>query len=211
MKIELGKKALPKHVKSIVILEAAPQRLGDSIERLELAPKRRHNRRSRGMLRVIERVVLGQSKAARKVADEYDTLHRRSNRKKRDGWLRDLPLNGLRAARKGIKNGKVGLPLLPMMGPPPPSPMMGPPPPSPMMGPLPPSPMMGPPSPMPMMGPPPPFPMIGPPPPFPMMGPPPSAPMMGPPQVRPPFVFRMAPPLPPVHRVLLGGLRHLLP
>jgi len=107
MKLKLGRSKLPKFIKGIVIIKAATKRLGPTIDRLELVPKRRR-RRSRGALRILERIVLRRARVRARVAREYRILHRRSNRKRRNGWLRELAYNRLRAARKAGRIGRLG-------------------------------------------------------------------------------------------------------
>lgn len=107
MKLKLGRSKLPKFIKGIVILNAASQRLGATIERLELVPKRRR-RRSRGALRILERIALRRARARAREANEYRRLHFRSNRKRRDGWLSELISNRRRAARKAGRIGPIG-------------------------------------------------------------------------------------------------------
>jgi hypothetical protein len=44
--------------------------------------------------------------AVRTMEDQYIDRHNRSNRKKRDGWAKDLPTNMVKATRKGLKKVK---------------------------------------------------------------------------------------------------------
>lgn len=62
----------------------------------------RRKKRSRG-LRLIEKVVRRLSNAQNTMSDIYGARHERSNRKKRDGWLKDLIPNVVKAQRKGFK------------------------------------------------------------------------------------------------------------
>lgn len=45
--------------------------------------------------------------ALRVAANHYLDRHDRSNQKKKDGWIRDLGKNEMKAARKGIKKVKI--------------------------------------------------------------------------------------------------------
>jgi hypothetical protein len=63
---------------------------------------RKRKKRTRG-LRFIEKMVRRLSKARATAAGTYNARHERSNRKKRDGWLKDLIPNMVKAQRKGIK------------------------------------------------------------------------------------------------------------
>lgn len=49
--------------------------------------------------RAARRVATAQSKAA----GDYLSRHEKSNRKKKDGWVRDLAVNSMKASRKGTK------------------------------------------------------------------------------------------------------------
>lgn len=63
---------------------------------------RRRKKRSKG-LRLIEKVVRRVSKAQTAMASAYNGRHERSNQKKRDGWLKDLVPNIVKAQRRGLK------------------------------------------------------------------------------------------------------------
>lgn len=63
----------------------------------------RRKKRSKG-LRLIEKVVRRLSNAQNAMSDVYSARHERSNRKKRDGWLKDLIPNVVKAQRKGFKS-----------------------------------------------------------------------------------------------------------
>jgi hypothetical protein len=97
-------------------------RLGKSVRRItvlerdgasgEFAPvvifrnnkkKRKTSRAMRPLEKVVRRIVDAQESAA----DRYLARHNKSNRKRRDGWIRDLNLNMVRASRKGAKQLKV--------------------------------------------------------------------------------------------------------
>lgn len=92
---------LPRGIKSITILRATALRpAGASFERVEILPKRR-KKQSRGVARIVERVVLGRARVQSKVAEEYLARHRRSARRRRNGWLRDLAQNRMRSIRLG--------------------------------------------------------------------------------------------------------------
>jgi Family of unknown function (DUF6312) len=66
---------------------------------------RKRKKRSRG-LRLIEKVVRRLSRAQNTMSGVYSARHERSNRKKRDGWLKDLIPNVVKAQRKGYKRLK---------------------------------------------------------------------------------------------------------
>lgn len=54
-------------------------------------------------LRPMERRTRKMIEAQQTVLDELLDRHNRSNRKRRDGWLRDAGLNTMRSQRKGLK------------------------------------------------------------------------------------------------------------
>ena len=68
--------------------------------------KRKKKKQSKG-LRPVERVVRALADANDAVAGTYVRRHRRSNRKRKDGWLRDLAVNLGRAGNKGGKELEV--------------------------------------------------------------------------------------------------------
>jgi hypothetical protein len=95
------KAKLPKSVKRITILKSAGA--GAEVERVEVRQKKKRKKQSKG-LRIWERIVRGAAKSSQRTADNYLVRHRRANRKKRDGWFRDLSYNAMKARRKGSKS-----------------------------------------------------------------------------------------------------------
>lgn len=61
--------------------------------------KKRSSRGLRGMEKFVRRI--GKAQAA--AAGVYNMRHDRSNRKKKDGWMRDLIPNVMKAQRRAIK------------------------------------------------------------------------------------------------------------
>jgi len=104
MKVKVGRAKLPKFIKRIIILNAGTQPLA-AADRVKLLPQRRRKRRSKGLLRTWERLVLQRAKARAAAAQDYQKRHEHSNRKHRNGWLRDLSYNLIVAARRGSKVG----------------------------------------------------------------------------------------------------------
>src|SRR4051812_32703570 len=92
---------LPKSIKRITILAPANAPAGQSLgdEAQPQIVERRRRKRSKGFMRIWERVVRDTARAGARTAEEYLARHERSGRKKRDGWLRDYPLNMMRANR----------------------------------------------------------------------------------------------------------------
>ena len=67
-----------------------------------------------GKKRKISRELQGLEKGARRIADAQNVFastllmrHNRSNQKRRDGWVRDLAPNVIKAARKSVKRLRV--------------------------------------------------------------------------------------------------------
>jgi hypothetical protein len=70
---------------------------------------RRPRERKKGsrLLKPLETAIRRYADAAETCASTYLDEHRRSSRKRRDGWVRDLPLNAFKASRKGARQLKV--------------------------------------------------------------------------------------------------------
>jgi Family of unknown function (DUF6312) len=66
---------------------------------------RRGSRGKKGSrtFKAAEKSTRRRAKAQRKTAANYLMRHDKSNRKKKDGWIRDLFVNTVRADSKGIK------------------------------------------------------------------------------------------------------------
>jgi hypothetical protein len=99
---------LSKSIRRITVLQTDPSG--------HLAPVvvfRRGRSRKKGTrgFRIFERGTRRVMKAQRRAAGSYLSRHDKSNTKRRDGWIRDLPLNVVRAGQKMRKSLK--LPLLP--------------------------------------------------------------------------------------------------
>lgn len=95
---------LPKFIKSITVVRSksvSGQPEVQSAERIVVA--KRKKRESKGFLGFVERVIRHGAKAQAIGARSYLLRHDRSNRKRRDGWLRDQGLNRMRAQKKALK------------------------------------------------------------------------------------------------------------
>jgi hypothetical protein len=69
--------------------------------------RRRKNKKQTKGLKPIERLVRTVADANDAFGSSYASRHRRSNRKRRDGWLRDLAVNYAKAGNKGRKELEV--------------------------------------------------------------------------------------------------------
>jgi len=101
-------KKLPKAVKRITVLKSLerPTLGGGSLGRVEVKRKRKRKKQSKGITRLFERIARRSAKSNAKTAEAYLDRHRRSNKKRRDGWLRDFSYNLMRSRRKGGKSFK---------------------------------------------------------------------------------------------------------
>lgn len=89
-----------KGVKRITIL--GPDTNGAHAPVQVFKEKRKAKKGTRG-LRGVEKVARRALNAQSTMVSDYLDRHKRSNRKRRDGWLRDLSVNAVRANRKGMK------------------------------------------------------------------------------------------------------------
>lgn len=89
-----------KGVKRITIL--GPGSSGANAPVQVFKEKKRYKKGTRG-LRGIEKLARRAMNAHSTMVGDYLDRHKRANRKRRDGWLRDLPVNLVRANRKGMK------------------------------------------------------------------------------------------------------------
>jgi hypothetical protein len=60
-------------------------------------------KKTTAVLRPFERITRRVVDAQAKTAQSYRSRHDRSNQKKKDGWVRDLPVNVVRASQRGAK------------------------------------------------------------------------------------------------------------
>jgi hypothetical protein len=65
--------------------------------------KRSGKKKGTRALRWVERATRAMIDAPTKAGQAYVARHKKSNRKRRDGWLRDLNVNVVRASRRGTK------------------------------------------------------------------------------------------------------------
>jgi len=69
--------------------------------------KTKKSKKSKGALGVVDRAIRRVAKAEAAFANSYLDRHEQSNQDERDGWIKDLPVNVLRAQRKGMKQLKI--------------------------------------------------------------------------------------------------------
>lgn len=90
-------------IKSAVMVEMSE---GGSATRTVLYEQRRKRRGSK-RLRPLEKAMRRIARAQSTVANEYLDRHERSNRKKKNGWAKDLTKNISKSSRKGLKKLKM--------------------------------------------------------------------------------------------------------
>ena len=83
-------------IRRITIIES------DGSTRSRRVGKKRKRRVTKG-LKPLERAQRKTLSAAKRFTSVLDARNRRSNRKKRDGFLRDVPKNQAKALRKALK------------------------------------------------------------------------------------------------------------
>jgi hypothetical protein len=91
---------LSKQVRKITVFDREAS--GD-VRPVVVFSRRRKKKKQTKALRPIERLVRTVSDGNDAFASNYARRHRKSSRKRRNGWLRDLPLNLTRSATKGMK------------------------------------------------------------------------------------------------------------
>jgi mRNA-degrading endonuclease toxin of MazEF toxin-antitoxin module len=78
---------------------------------------RKKSKRKKGtpLLRPLEKGIRRLSDGAAAMTQSYTDRHRRSNEKKKNGWLRDMDRNASKAANKGRKAAKLRKPPMPFL------------------------------------------------------------------------------------------------
>jgi len=90
--------ALSKSIRQIAVLQRDPS--GHVVPVVVYRRGRSTKKGTRGFS-MFERATRRIMKAQRSAADSYLSRHEKSNTKRRDGWIRDLPLNLVRSGEKG--------------------------------------------------------------------------------------------------------------
>jgi Family of unknown function (DUF6312) len=91
---------LTKSVRQITVL----QRDGSgALSPVVVFKRRRSKKKSTRLLRPLEKSTRSIAEATDAFTGSYLKRHKRSNRKHRDGWLRDVPGNNVKATRKALK------------------------------------------------------------------------------------------------------------
>jgi hypothetical protein len=90
-----------------IIIPASAQPNGGTGETIQLKAKSRKRKKQSKGLKFLEKLTRSGGRSSSSVFDRYLKRHKRSNRKKKDGWLKDLSKNSFGALRKGRKDFKL--------------------------------------------------------------------------------------------------------
>mgnify|MGYP003574254237 CR=1 FL=1 len=90
-----------KSIRRIAVIQDDAQ--GGTNQVILFNTKKKKKKRQTLGLAEVERVVRRIYQANNDFGSDYLRRHKRSNRKRRDGWIRDLGNNVFRATRKGSK------------------------------------------------------------------------------------------------------------
>ncbi len=104
--MKVRKSKLPRSIKRITVLKSDGEGRGEVADKLVVKKKSKKKKQTKG-LKIWDRIARRSAEAQESTADSYLGRHRRSNRKRRDGWLRDYGYNWMRAGRKGGKKFKL--------------------------------------------------------------------------------------------------------
>lgn len=95
-----------KGVKRIVIPRSTQLAAGNGTV-IEIKGKKRKQKKQSKGVKFLEKIARRSARSGGSIYDQYLKRHRRSNRKKKDGWLKDLSKNTFNAVRKGRKRFKL--------------------------------------------------------------------------------------------------------
>ena len=108
MRLKTVKAKLPKSIKRITILKSdSTGGLSEGRASFVIKKKKKKSKKQSKGLKIWERIARRGAKANESSTENYLSRHRRSNKKRRDGWLRDYSYNWSRARRKGDKKFKL--------------------------------------------------------------------------------------------------------
>ena len=90
-----------------IIIPASAQLNGGTGEAIKIKSKRRKRKKQSKGFKFLEKLTRRSMGSGGSVYDQYLKRHKRSNRKKKNGWLKDLSKNSFNAMRKGRKQFKL--------------------------------------------------------------------------------------------------------
>ena len=91
---------LSKSIRRVTVLKSDGR---DGIQAVTIFKQRRKRKKGTAAFRPLERLARTLAKATDASAGTYLRRYKKSNRKRRDGWIRDMPINSMRASRKALK------------------------------------------------------------------------------------------------------------
>ena len=105
---------LPKSVRQIVLLKPDASGVIVPITLFDRRPTDTTKKKKGSRLwRPMERAARYMADATATTAGVYADRHRESNRKRKDGWLRDVSRNAIKASEQGAKRVKISRLLMP--------------------------------------------------------------------------------------------------
>jgi hypothetical protein len=93
----------PKRV--TVLTRSADGALSVKSETTPAQPKKKKGTKGLGL---VEKIVRTGVDVGTATGDSYLDRHKKSNQKKKDGWIKDAPVNVVRSGLKGMKKIKIG-------------------------------------------------------------------------------------------------------
>ena len=93
-------------IKGIVIPQSAQPAGATGTLRLKAGAKKKRRKQSKS-LKLFEKIARRGARAQQRTFGEYLYRHDRSNRKKKDGWLKDISKNLMSSSKKGRKRFKL--------------------------------------------------------------------------------------------------------
>jgi hypothetical protein len=93
-----------KGIKRIIIPASATVAGGEAIK---IKSKRRKRKKQSKGFKFLEKLTRRSARGQNGIYDQYLKRHKRSNRKKKNGWIKDLNKNTFNALRKGPKRFKL--------------------------------------------------------------------------------------------------------
>jgi hypothetical protein len=94
---------LPRLSKQVRKITAFDRDATGGLRPVVVFSRRKKKKKQTRALKPMERLVRTISDGNDAFASDYARRHRKSSRKRRDGWLRDLSLNLSRSSTKGLK------------------------------------------------------------------------------------------------------------
>jgi hypothetical protein len=91
---------LSKSVKQITVLQ---RDAAGAVAPVVVFKRRRGKKKSTKLFKPGERIARSLAEASDAYTGTYLRRHKKSNRKRRDGWIRDVPNNVAKASRKALK------------------------------------------------------------------------------------------------------------